>query len=193
MGHFERSLLTEDQSLGQKASYNTGNAKYKYGISKEDTDLPAAVSLLKESLRHYQSALEAAPEDEDAKYNYQFVKKELERLQKKLKQQQKQQQKEQAEKEREKEKQQTQEEKGRQKQKEEKKEEKKSERAKQEAEQPQEAMAPRQAGEPVEPAGGMSEEEASMLLENYRQEEEPKGLYKEKIPTRGMPEVLRDW
>ncbi len=209
--HFEKSLLTEDQSLEQKASYNTGNADYKYGISKEDTDLAGAVGLLKKSLRRYRRAIELDPEDKDAKHNYEFVKKELERLQKKLEQQPKEQQKqEKQESEKQKEKKQEpetekeQQEKEREKEKEEasqqeqaepdeKEEKEKTEQKEQEkAEQPEQQKEEEQRSG-VEPRGEMSEEEASTLLENYRREEEPKGLYKEKIPIRGMPEVLKDW
>ncbi len=44
--HFQRSLVSEDEALEQKASYNVGNAKYKYGIGQEDTDLAGAIGLL---------------------------------------------------------------------------------------------------------------------------------------------------
>ncbi len=192
-GHFERSLLTEDQSLEQKASYNTGNADYKYGISKEDADLAGAVGLLKQSLRRYQRAIELDPEDKDAKHNYEFVKKELERLQKKLEQQpKKQQEKQKQDPEKQKEKKQEPES--------EKEQQEQFESDQKEEEKPQqpEKEKPEQQEEEEQktgarPRGEMSEEEASTLLENYHREEEPKGLYKEKIPVRGMPEVLKDW
>ena len=217
-GHFEKSLLTEDQSLEQKASYNTGNAEYKYGISKEDTDLAEAVNLLKQSLHHYQRAIELDPEDKDAKHNYEFVKKELERLQKKLKQQQQKQQEQQKQQqqkeEKEKEKrQESKSEKDQQKEEEKKEREKEGEKSSQQEqdereqkkeekpeqpepkkdEQPEQQKKEKKQRAGVEPEGEMSENEASTLLENYRREEEPKGLYKEKIPTGGMPEVLKDW
>ncbi len=91
--HFEKALTTDDKLLEEKAGYNAGNAKYKFGISKEEKDLPKAVDLLKQSLRHYENALKIDSKDEDAKYNYEFVKKELERLETKLKKQKEQQQK----------------------------------------------------------------------------------------------------
>ena len=192
--HFEKSLLTEDQSLEQKASYNSGGADYKYGISKEDTDLAGAVDLLKKSLRRYQRAIELGPEDKDAKHNYEFVKKELERLQKKLKQQPKEQQKKQ--------KQDSQKQKEKEQQEKEKEQQEKEKDEEESSQQPEpeekEEEKPEQQEEEDQRSGArpreeMSEEEAAALLENYRREEEPKGLYKEKIPTRGMPEVLKDW
>ena len=86
--HFQKSLVSDQESIEQKASYNIGNAKYKYGLSQEDTDLSAAVDLLEQSLHHYQRALELDPEDKDARHNYEFVENELKRLREKLKQQQ---------------------------------------------------------------------------------------------------------
>lgn len=80
MSHFERSLVTEDKSLEQKINYNIGNAKYKYGISMEQDNLDEAINSLEDSLKRYENAITLDEKDKDAKYNYEFVKKELERL-----------------------------------------------------------------------------------------------------------------
>ena len=217
IGHFEKSLVSNDPSLEEKASYNSGNAKYKYGISQEEINLPQAVNLLEQSLRHYERAIELEPKDEDAKYNYEFVKKELERLKKKLQQQKQEQQKKKgAEDEEEKEKERP-EERDKEKEKPEEKqkpqeeeveaEEKEPEKGEEEAgrapqeekEQPEEEEkkeeepSGQREGKPQKPTDEMSEKEASMLLDSYRQEEEPRELYKEKIPPRELPEVLKDW
>ena len=48
-------------------------------------------------------------------------------------------------------------------------------------------------GQTQEMTGEMSQEEALMLLEGYRQEEEPQGLYQEKIPAGQLPEAEKDW
>lgn len=192
--HFEKSLVSDDPSLEQKASYNIGNAKYKYGIGKEETDLQGAIKLLEESLRYYEGAIELDEKDEDAKHNYEFVKKELERL--KRKQQQQPQQKQQPE------------EKKKEEEKEQERPKKKGEEEKegqQEKKEEQQAPAPQEEGEeqedepepqegaPEQPAGEMTEEEAEMLLDNYRHEEEPKGLYQKRLPKGGLPEVQKDW
>ena len=79
VNHFEKSLLSDDEELGQKASYNLGNAEYRVAVEKESESLEEAIRLVKQSLRHYERALEMEPDDEDAKHNYEFVKKELER------------------------------------------------------------------------------------------------------------------
>ncbi len=87
--HFQKSLLSEDPRLQQKAHYNLGNALYQSGIVKENSDLTAAIQSLGESLSHYERSLSLNPEDQDAQFNYQLVKEELERLRaKKEKQQQ---------------------------------------------------------------------------------------------------------
>ncbi|MBL7081691.1 MAG: tetratricopeptide repeat protein [Candidatus Omnitrophica bacterium] len=218
ISHFEKSLLSENQSLEQKASYNIGNTKFKYGINKEEVNLPEAINLLEQALHHYQRALELEPEDEDVEYNYEFVKNELERLEEKLKQQQQQRQTQE-----EKQEQQNEEVEGQQQEAQRQQigqGQTKEEAAKkmEDQEQPQaqqseqdiekekqiesatlqeegdkEKQLSEQVTEVEQSKDEISKQEALMLLESYRQEEEPKGLYKEKIPTRGLPEVLKDW
>lgn len=176
--HFAKALLSEDKGLEQKAAYNAGNAEYKHGISLEDSDLPSAINLLKQSLRHYERAMVLDAEDEDARHNYEFVKKELERLRKKQEQQQ--QNKSQQDKQQQNNPQQ----------------DKQDKQNKQERQQNQKKSAQQeeQAEQDARPeAGEMSEKEARMLLENYRQDEEPKELYKEKLPVSGVSEPLKDW
>ncbi len=212
IGHFKRSLLTEDESLGQKANYNLGNTEYKAGIAKEDSDLKGAVGLLEQALHHYKRAIEFDSEDEDAKYNYEFVKKELERLKKKLKQKQQQKPEQDKKIESEKEKKDTQQqseqeekqekeespERESQKQREEQLSEEVKEQGAQPGSEPEEAETEgeqdsSQSSDSRQQEGEMTEKEALMLLEDYRQAEEPKGLYKEKIPKRRFPAVLKDW
>jgi len=211
---FERSLVSQDPTLEQKAGYNLGNARYKYGIGKEKTDLKGAINLLEQSIRHYEQAIELDEEDADAKHNYEYVKKELKRL--KVKQEQRQQKQEQGEDEEEQE--QQKQEQGEDKKEQEKKEQQPSEEEQkgsgrdkeEEKEKPEEGREqepeetkeeesgdteeePGSQGPPEQPLAEMTEEEAEMLLDSYRHEEEPKGLYKEKIPAGGLPETLKDW
>jgi len=205
ISHFEQSLVSDDESLEQKASYNVANAKYKYGIGKEDTELEAAIALLKESLRHYEHAIELDFEDEDAKYNYEFVKKELKRLEKKLeqKQQKQEQQKQQSQGKDKQEQDQPSSAKAtedrQQKQQQAQQDQSKQEQEQQKQKQQQQQQNARQEQKESEQTKGfdqsskMSEDEALMLLEGYRQEEEPKGLYKEKMPQAGLSEAVKDW
>ena len=227
--HFEKSLVSEDEALEAAANYNLGNAEYKSGIAKENDALEEAIGLLKRSLAHYESAILLDPEDGDAKYNHEFVKKELERLQKKS-------EKEEKKKEEEKKDDKPESEEGKEEEtprekeseeKEEKKEEKEEEASqaeekkdegegqeeesrkeeKEKPEEPEEKPEDKKPGEEEKggeetragaagyerPPGEMSEEEAERLLENYRREEEPKGLYREKLPASRSTEVFNDW
>lgn len=210
MKYFQKSLVSDNPRLEQKASYNLGNAKYKYGMTKKDTDLPGTVDLLKQALRHYEYAIELDAEDKDAKYNYEFVKKELERLEKELNQQRQKAQSKTESKEPKSSRElpskqtpqnqskaqmsNTQDEQGAESSDIGEKEEKqmgafRGEREREEGKK----GASKQRGRTSQPGETMSKEEALMLLEGYHQEEEPKGLYKEKIPTHQLPEVLKDW
>jgi tetratricopeptide (TPR) repeat protein len=85
--HLEKSLLSPNPDLQAMAQYNLGNSYYHDGIRQEDSNLPQAVQQLEKSLEHYTSALKHNDKDEDAKYNYEFVRKELEQLKEKLKNQ----------------------------------------------------------------------------------------------------------
>jgi len=82
--HLRKALLGDNKDLSQKVHYNLGNALYRFGMTKEKTDLAFTVQSLEEALSHYQKALDLKADDTDAKYNYDFVKKELERLKKEL-------------------------------------------------------------------------------------------------------------
>ncbi|MBN3037892.1 MAG: tetratricopeptide repeat protein [Candidatus Omnitrophica bacterium] len=209
IGQFEKTLVAEDEAIEQKASYNIGNAKYKYGIGFEDSDLEQAIDLLEQSLRHYERAMELDAEDEDAKFNYEFVKKELERLKQKQQQQQQQQQQkvddqdqkqqqqqgddneqEQQQQQQQQQQDQQQEEKNRDEQQQQKDQQQEQS---QDQQQDQDKKDQQQNVQQQQQAAELSEQQALKLLEGYSQDEEPKGLYKEKIPTSGLPEVYKDW
>ena len=233
ISHFEKALITERKRLLENASYNMANAEYKYGISKEDSGLEEAIRYLERSLGHYEQALSIDPEDEDAEYNYEFVKKELERLKKKLEEEKKKKKRkddkkenpDKGDEEKTKEKDRKEEERGgreKEKPKSKKPEESQRQRENMDKETPQKT--PKEPEQPAKstrkeirkdaeeepakpfperkPATGtkdiegqekMSEEEARMLLRGYSQEDEPKGLYKEKMPRSDVPEAIKDW
>jgi len=89
--HFQKVYLSEDGQLKQKAYYNSGNALYKIGIFQEhEGSATAAIPPVEQSLKQYERALEIDEDDEDTKYNYAFVQKELKRLQEIQKQEQQQ-------------------------------------------------------------------------------------------------------
>jgi Ca-activated chloride channel homolog len=82
LSHLQKSLLTDVPALKQKTYYNLGNAFYKDGIRHEKEKIDQAISSLEQSIKQYESALSLNKDDQDAAFNLEFVKKELERLKK---------------------------------------------------------------------------------------------------------------
>lgn len=211
ISHFEKALISKDKSIEQKASYNIGNGKYKYAIGKRDENLPECIDLLKQALHHYERAIELDSQDEDAKYNYELTKRGIEQLEEKLKQ------KNLSSKDSKDQKQN-----GKQKQEEKNRQQsgKTEEIAVQKDEEERAILQQEQTGRQKEEIQhtdlheqeqegkkettfednrkstketSESQKEALMLLDNYRLAEEPKGLYKEKIPLHNLPEASKDW
>ncbi|MBA7697882.1 Cell division coordinator CpoB [subsurface metagenome] len=153
---FEKSTYSRDIALQSKAYYNMGNSFYRMGK-------------LPESILYYKKALEIDPEDEDAKYNIEFVQKKIKEMMDKQKdqkqdsgQQQQQQQKQQ---------QQSQ-------QGEEKKEEDEKEARKEEKERKE---------------GEMSEEDARRILNALEDDEKKAQKEKAKTIRRSGIYVEEDW
>lgn len=84
---FENTAASTDRALQERALYNLGNTNYRLGQTR-----PAqAQQLWQRALKHYESALALNPQDADAKFNQEFVKKKLEELKKQQQEQQQQQ------------------------------------------------------------------------------------------------------
>ena len=73
ISHFQKALLTDDEEFKKKVYYNLGNALYKSGASIEKEDTQTAMEILEQSLMQYQNVLDLNTEDEDSKYNFDFV------------------------------------------------------------------------------------------------------------------------
>jgi Ca-activated chloride channel homolog len=86
--HFNSSLATEDLKLQQRGFYNLGNTHFRMG--EEEKDQAKIKSNWEEALTSYESALKLDPNDADAKYNLELVKKKLEELKQQQQQQQQQ-------------------------------------------------------------------------------------------------------
>ena len=84
--HLQKALLSDDDTLKEKAHYNLGNTLYHWGIAKENENIEGAISSLQNALKQYEDALAIKKDDDDALHNHEFVKKELERLLKKQEQ-----------------------------------------------------------------------------------------------------------
>lgn len=176
---YEKTLDSKNSELRSKAYYNIGNTHYRMGK-------------LQEAIEDYKKCLEINPEDEDAQYNIEFIKKKLKEQPKKQndqkkesqqeenkdKEQQKQNEPSESQEERDKEQKQEKEnqakqESGQQKSREEKQEEQKS------------------SGE--EKKDEMSKEDATRLLDAFNDDE--KDLQKElrNQPVEGRYKVDKDW
>jgi len=85
---FENATSSADRTLQQRSLYNLGNADFRLGQSQPKQ----AQQLWQRALKSYESALAIDPNDADAKFNHEFVKKKLEELKKQQQQQQQQKQ-----------------------------------------------------------------------------------------------------
>ncbi len=85
----------EDRAGTARAAYNSGNADYRLGEAIATTDPKAALDRYAQALVAYRRAIVAAPDDLDAKLNYELVEQKRAALQKKLEEQQRQQQQQQ--------------------------------------------------------------------------------------------------
>ena len=85
-GAFQKSLQTEKVPLQQGAYYNFGNTLYRLGQQTEKNDAQKTSQAWQQAVASYEAALKLNPNDADAAYNRDFVKKKLEQLQKDQKQ-----------------------------------------------------------------------------------------------------------
>lgn len=75
---FLGALVSPDLPVQQRAYYNLGNALYRAG--ERAPELDAKVQAWQQAVRSYESALKLDPQDEDARFNLEFVKRKLEQL-----------------------------------------------------------------------------------------------------------------
>ncbi|MBW1614143.1 MAG: tetratricopeptide repeat protein [Deltaproteobacteria bacterium] len=174
---FNKALLSDNHKIEQKAAYNIGNCKYRLGALKMNTDLASAVRLYREALDYYKRSIELNQKNTNAKYNHEFVEKELKILLDKLKQQK---------------------EKGQQ-----GNQQKQQQAQKQQGAEQGEEKKEQQKGEGLKPSEGhkreqnaqkeMSEEEARMILDRYNQQDQSVANMDRNLRDRRYPRVLKDW
>lgn len=190
---FTKALISDDKKIEADALYNLGNCKYKLGKLKENTDLSSTVALLRESLDYYKRAVELDQKNTDARFNHEFVERELKVLLDKLKQQQSSADKQKEQEEQEQEKQgtcPTGKEQG--KEDKEKKESAKTQKQQQQEKESQEGQSQPEEKQQEEQGKELSEEGARALLERYGQDEATPDYMDKR--TRGYEsEVLKDW
>ena len=191
---YRKSFNIDDIRLESKANYNIGNAKYRLG------EKTGNIALWREAMEFYKRAIELDADDEDAKYNLEFVEKKIkEALSKQQDEQEKPEQEQQQEQRQEK--QERSEENGSPKPEseeqttEEEREEKQEERGgKQEesgaAEQPQQQLELEQVAQPAEEADNLAEQEIFSILQAEEKAAREQALSRmARYPQR----VAKDW
>jgi len=92
--YYNKTIPNAGPDLEAKSKFNIGNSLYNKGLQAEQSgQLDKAVDSMKEAIEHYKNALSKNPDDQDIKYNLEFVQSEIKRILDKAKEQaQKQQQ-----------------------------------------------------------------------------------------------------
>ncbi len=169
MKELEASLNTDDALAQSQAYYNIGNSLYRLGK-------------LPESILAYQEALKLNPDDEDAKYNIEFVRRQLKDQSEKQQQDQQQQQQQQQDQQQQ---QQNQDQQEQQEEQEQEQQQSSDEEQQQEKEQQQQQQE-------MQPTEELSEEDAERILQAMKEDEENmKDARKQKV--QGNIRVLKDW
>lgn len=166
MGYLQQSVQNKSVIIKKNAEYNLGNTLYRSGLKKENTNIEEAIQSLQEALGHYGQTLRVDPKDEDAQFNEDIVKREIERLKQKKQQQQNQQSHG-------------------------NKQEKQQQN--QRRQRSQASQAKNQQEKEAQQQKELDRKQAENLLEDYQESQEPKKLLNympKKINTRP---VLKDW
>ena len=83
---FQTAMKAQEVPLQNKAYYNMGNTLYRQGQETEKSKPQDTIKRWEESIKAYEGALKLDPDDKDARFNQEYVKKKLEALKKKQKQ-----------------------------------------------------------------------------------------------------------
>jgi Ca-activated chloride channel family protein len=210
---FERATAAQDRQLQTKALYNLGNACFRLGQATEQQSPEQALPVYEKSLHGYESALALDPNDTDAKFNGELVRKKIEELKKQQEQQQQQDKQDKQDKKDKKDKDQN---KSQQKedQAQQKPEEQKDQQAKQDQQKQdqhkqdpksgQQQQKPQKAkqdqrpqpkpGEDKRPQDNLDRAQAAALLDNLREDERMWSFFPElMMKTNNLAEPLKDW
>ena len=80
---FQTAMKVQEIPLQNKAYYNMGNTLYRQGEETEKSKPQDTIKHWEESIKAYEGALKLDPNDQDARFNQEYVKKKLEALKKK--------------------------------------------------------------------------------------------------------------
>ncbi len=77
---FQKTLPSEKLEMQQLAYYNLGNTQFRVGQKSEKAKPEETIKTWQEALQSYEAALKLKPDDADAKFNRDLVKKKMEQL-----------------------------------------------------------------------------------------------------------------
>lgn len=77
---FTHALQSDDLGLQAKSYYNLGNTQYRIGSSRLKTDPRQTIQVWEKSLQSFAGSLQLNPEDENARFNRDLVKKQQDAL-----------------------------------------------------------------------------------------------------------------
>lgn len=83
---FQKTLQSDQLNVQQLAYYNLGNTQFRLGQKSAEEKPEETIKTWEEALQSYEAALKLKPDDADAKFNRDLVKKKLEELKKKQQQ-----------------------------------------------------------------------------------------------------------
>jgi hypothetical protein len=153
---YEKTAAAGDVNYQSKVFYNIGNSKFQSGQAGSD------LAALKEAAACYVKALDLNPGDVDAKYNLEFVQREIKKIEEQQKQEQKKQEDNKGE------------EKGQQKKEQEKKDQEKKEQEKKEQEEKEKQQQEQKAEEQEKEDQGKEEERKEQEKEQQEKEKQQK-------------------
>lgn len=185
---FTKSLTTKEPLIEAKVNYNIANTVSRQAQLEENSDIAKSIKLYEEALQYYRRAIELDEKDPDAKFNYEFIEKRIEELRKQeqeQKDQQKQQDKQQQDK-------QQQDKKDKEQQQQQDQQPQQDPREQDSQDQPQDQEPDQQQDSGPSQEDEMSPEQARLLLEGHRQQEESDQKDKHKKAL-AYPHVLKDW
>ena len=217
----QKGLLSNDPLLKKNAHFNLGDVFYGQGKQKAKQNIDEAIKAMEESLRQFEAVMNLDDKDQDARYNYDIVKKELEQLKKNKEEQKNNRQKKQDQDQSQSSSDQNSDKQDQQKNQDHKssasnddkkksessqenKDEKKDDKQKLEDKKQQESSSKQDAqnkdagkkdsiNASAPQPGEMTKDEAKALLKQFKQDEEPSGLLNLQKSSEEERPVLKDW
>jgi Ca-activated chloride channel homolog len=168
--YYQKAMQTKNPGFEEQVAYNMGNALFKIGEFEAGQGKQEGLQKMEQAITSYKRALDLNPNDKDAKYNLEYVRRKLKEMSKREPQQNQQQQQQ-------------------QKQNQQKEDQKKDQ---QQQQQQAQADSTKQDQKKEKKPGDMSEEEAKRLLDAYKDAEKEA---KEKEPQKRAGRVMieKDW